>query len=167
MPLDSATPHKAKRIPFKVDIAGVIEIMGTSLYSHPNTPIRELLQNAHDAIMRRTLERLPSSMTVLGSHPKKRKTILEHSGSELRGSSKKKQPTYLIFRCTPTNAMEATSSASLASDCSRRLCWLTKSSSKVYVSREKKPCVGKQALVRISNFRLPIEQSQALRLRCT
>jgi HSP90 family molecular chaperone len=42
-----------KRIPFKVDIAGIIEIMGTSLYSHPNTPIRELLQNAHDAIMRR------------------------------------------------------------------------------------------------------------------
>jgi molecular chaperone HtpG len=46
-------PRKGKRIPFKVDIAGVIEIMGTSLYSHPNTPIRELLQNAHDAIMRR------------------------------------------------------------------------------------------------------------------
>jgi molecular chaperone HtpG len=42
-----------KRIPFKVDIAGVIEIMGTSLYSNPNTPVRELLQNAHDAIMRR------------------------------------------------------------------------------------------------------------------
>ena len=36
-----------------MDIAGVIEIMGTSLYSHPNTPVRELLQNAHDAIMRR------------------------------------------------------------------------------------------------------------------
>ncbi len=47
------SPSKAKRIPFKVDIAGVIEIMGTSLYSHPNTPVRELLQNAHDAIMRR------------------------------------------------------------------------------------------------------------------
>lgn len=42
-----------KRIPFKVDIAGVIEIMGTSLYSNPNTPVRELLQNAHDAVMRR------------------------------------------------------------------------------------------------------------------
>ncbi len=50
---ESPTPRKAKRIPFKVDIAGVIEIMGTSLYSHPNTPVRELLQNAHDAIMRR------------------------------------------------------------------------------------------------------------------
>lgn len=49
----SLSPSKAKRIPFKVDIAGVIEIMGTSLYSHPNTPVRELLQNAHDAIMRR------------------------------------------------------------------------------------------------------------------
>ncbi len=42
-----------KRIPFKVDIAGVIEIMGSSLYSRPDTPIRELIQNAHDAIMRR------------------------------------------------------------------------------------------------------------------
>lgn len=50
---DSLSPRKTKRIPFKVDIAGVIEIMGTSLYSHPNTPVRELLQNAHDAIMRR------------------------------------------------------------------------------------------------------------------
>ena len=50
---ESQSPRKAKRIPFKVDIAGVIEIMGTSLYSHPNTPVRELLQNAHDAIMRR------------------------------------------------------------------------------------------------------------------
>jgi molecular chaperone HtpG len=50
---DSNSPRKTKRIPFKVDIAGVIEIMGTSLYSHPNTPVRELLQNAHDAIMRR------------------------------------------------------------------------------------------------------------------
>ena len=53
MESESALPRKAKRIPFKVDIAGVIEIMGTSLYSHPNTPVRELLQNAHDAIMRR------------------------------------------------------------------------------------------------------------------
>jgi HSP90 family molecular chaperone len=36
-----------------VDIAGVIEIMGGSLYSRMDTPIRELIQNAHDAIMRR------------------------------------------------------------------------------------------------------------------
>ena len=53
MDSEPLSPRKAKRIPFKVDIAGVIEIMGTSLYSHPNTPVRELLQNAHDAIMRR------------------------------------------------------------------------------------------------------------------
>ena len=43
----------SKRIPFKVDIAGIIEIMGSSLYSRPDTPIRELVQNAHDGIMRR------------------------------------------------------------------------------------------------------------------
>lgn len=43
----------SRRVPFKVDIAGVIQIMGTSLYSRPDTPIRELIQNAHDAIRRR------------------------------------------------------------------------------------------------------------------
>ncbi|MBL8814769.1 MAG: ATP-binding protein [Planctomyces sp.] len=43
----------SREIPFKVDIAGVIEIMGSSLYSRMDTPIRELIQNAHDAIMRR------------------------------------------------------------------------------------------------------------------
>ena len=42
-----------RSISFKVDIAGIIDIMGTSLYSRPDTPIRELLQNSHDAIMRR------------------------------------------------------------------------------------------------------------------
>jgi len=42
-----------RQIPFRVDIAGVIEIMGSSLYSRLDTPIRELIQNAHDAIMRR------------------------------------------------------------------------------------------------------------------
>ncbi|MCA9043722.1 MAG: ATP-binding protein, partial [Planctomycetaceae bacterium] len=42
-----------RNIPFKVDIAGIIEIMGTSLYSRLDTPVRELIQNANDAIMRR------------------------------------------------------------------------------------------------------------------
>ena len=45
--------HWHRRIPFKVDVAGIIQIMGTSLYSRITTPIRELIQNAHDAIMRR------------------------------------------------------------------------------------------------------------------
>jgi hypothetical protein len=42
-----------RRIPFQVDIAGIIEIMGSSLYSRADTPIRELIQNSHDAVMRR------------------------------------------------------------------------------------------------------------------
>ncbi|WP_437186395.1 hypothetical protein SH668x_003546 [Planctomicrobium sp. SH668] len=45
--------NSQRKISFQVDIAGVIDIMGGSLYSRPDTPIRELLQNAHDAIMRR------------------------------------------------------------------------------------------------------------------
>jgi hypothetical protein len=43
----------SRRIPFRVDIAGIIEIMGSSLYSRDDTPIRELIQNAHDAVLRR------------------------------------------------------------------------------------------------------------------
>mgnify|MGYP003338111516 FL=1 len=42
-----------RTIPFKVDVAGVIHIMGSALYSRPATALRELIQNAHDAIMRR------------------------------------------------------------------------------------------------------------------
>ena len=42
-----------KRIGFKVDIANIIAIMGQSLYSRLETPVRELIQNSHDAILRR------------------------------------------------------------------------------------------------------------------
>lgn len=44
---------KFRELPFKVDMAGIIEILGCSLYSRRDTAIRELLQNAHDAIARR------------------------------------------------------------------------------------------------------------------
>lgn len=43
----------SRKIPFKVDVAGVIHIMGSALYSRPEAAIRELIQNAHDAVMRR------------------------------------------------------------------------------------------------------------------
>lgn len=43
----------SRKIPFKVDIAGVIHIMGTALYSRPEAAVRELIQNAHDAVTRR------------------------------------------------------------------------------------------------------------------
>ena len=42
-----------RTIPFKVDIAGVIHIMGSALYSRPDAAVRELIQNAHDAVTRR------------------------------------------------------------------------------------------------------------------
>lgn len=42
-----------RRIPFQVDVAGVIQIMGKSLYSRGDAPLREIIQNAHDAVMRR------------------------------------------------------------------------------------------------------------------
>jgi molecular chaperone HtpG len=45
----------SRKIPFRVDVAGVIHIMGSALYSRPEAAVRELIQNAHDAIMRRRL----------------------------------------------------------------------------------------------------------------
>jgi HSP90 family molecular chaperone len=47
-----------RRIGFKVDIPGIIDIMATSLYSRSDTPIRELIQNAHDAVQRRRKKEL-------------------------------------------------------------------------------------------------------------
>jgi HSP90 family molecular chaperone len=44
-------PQSSRQISFQVDIAGVIEILGSALYSRPDTAIRELIQNAHDSIL--------------------------------------------------------------------------------------------------------------------
>jgi HSP90 family molecular chaperone len=49
---------RERRIGFKVDVPGIIDIMGTSLYSRSDTPIRELIQNAHDAVQRRRKKEL-------------------------------------------------------------------------------------------------------------
>lgn len=43
----------SKRVPFQVDVGGIIQLMGESLYSRPEVAVRELIQNAHDGIMRR------------------------------------------------------------------------------------------------------------------
>ena len=43
----------SRRIPFRVNVAGIIELMGRSLYSRGDTAVRELIQNAHDAVSRR------------------------------------------------------------------------------------------------------------------
>lgn len=58
-------PSWSRRISFQVDVAGIIQIMGTSLYSRSDTPIRELLQNAHDAIQRRRLNDLSYKGRIL------------------------------------------------------------------------------------------------------
>ena len=50
---EGPVPAWVKRLPFQVDVAGIIRLMGRSLYSRPNAAIRELIQNAHDGIMRR------------------------------------------------------------------------------------------------------------------
>lgn len=40
----------------KVDLSGLLEVLGKNLYSTPSVAIRELIQNAHDACIRHTIE---------------------------------------------------------------------------------------------------------------
>ncbi len=39
-----------------VNMDGLLEVLGKNLYSSPNVAIRELVQNAHDACVRREIE---------------------------------------------------------------------------------------------------------------
>ncbi|MBL8910550.1 MAG: ATP-binding protein, partial [Archangium sp.] len=40
----------------QVDLAGLMSVLGEHLYSTPTVALRELVQNAHDAITRRKIE---------------------------------------------------------------------------------------------------------------
>jgi molecular chaperone HtpG len=40
----------------QVDLSGLMTVLGEHLYSTPTVALRELVQNAHDAITRRRLE---------------------------------------------------------------------------------------------------------------
>ena len=40
----------------RVDLSGLLEVLGQNLYSTPTVAIRELVQNAHDSVFRRRLE---------------------------------------------------------------------------------------------------------------
>jgi molecular chaperone HtpG len=71
-------PEKYREIPFKVDMAGIIEILGCSLYSRRDTAIRELLQNAHDAILRRRAQELDFLGAIRVSLNKEAKLLTVH-----------------------------------------------------------------------------------------
>ena len=53
-----------KTFTFTVDLPGLIDLMGTALYSEPAAAIRELIQNAHDGIVRRRKVELGFQGTV-------------------------------------------------------------------------------------------------------
>ncbi len=53
-----------KTFPFTVDLPGLIDLMGTALYSQPSAAIRELVQNAHDSIVRRRMLDLDFQGTI-------------------------------------------------------------------------------------------------------
>ncbi|MDR3111052.1 MAG: ATP-binding protein [Planctomycetaceae bacterium] len=50
------TTFETKTFSFTVDLPGLIDLMGTALYQHPGAAIRELIQNAHDGIVRRRMQ---------------------------------------------------------------------------------------------------------------
>jgi molecular chaperone HtpG len=41
---------------FQIHLPGLLKVLAENLYSTPKVAVRELLQNAHDSCMRRTVE---------------------------------------------------------------------------------------------------------------
>jgi HSP90 family molecular chaperone len=52
----------------RVDLAGLMRVLGEALYSTPHVAIRELVQNAHDSCARRALEDREPFEPVRGIH---------------------------------------------------------------------------------------------------
>ncbi len=48
----------------QVDLAGLMTVLGAHLYSTPAVAVRELVQNAHDSIVRRRLRTRRSGRTA-------------------------------------------------------------------------------------------------------
>lgn len=70
----------------QVDLSGLLEVMGKNLYSSPSVAVRELVQNAHDACVRRRLEDPQNSQVAcirLRTDPARQRLIIEDSGAGL------------------------------------------------------------------------------------
>ncbi len=68
-----------------VDLAGLLTVLGDNLYSSPRVALRELIQNAHDACIRRRIEdgpELPAQITV-ACDPATRTVTIKDTGSGL------------------------------------------------------------------------------------
>jgi molecular chaperone HtpG len=71
----------------RVDLAGLMKVLGEHLYSTPTVALRELVQNAHDSCERRRLEdRVDASVgsrVVVVADPRERTLMIEDTGAGL------------------------------------------------------------------------------------
>ncbi len=70
----------------KVDLDGLLEVLGKNLYSTPAVAVRELIQNAHDACMRDQVENSNSSNNYtihISTNTEKQQLTIEDNGSGL------------------------------------------------------------------------------------
>ena len=51
-----------------VNMDGLLEVLGRNLYSTPSVAIRELVQNAHDACIRRKIEQTNQELPIFSTH---------------------------------------------------------------------------------------------------
>ena len=68
-----------------VDLTGLLKVLGENLYSKPDVAIRELIQNASDAISRRSIENDQAFEPRIGVHviSAEKKLVIEDNGSGL------------------------------------------------------------------------------------
>ena len=69
----------------QVDLSGLMEVLGKNLYSTPAVALRELIQNAHDAIRRRRIEDDSAfeARITLHARPEKNQLVIEDNGAGL------------------------------------------------------------------------------------
>lgn len=69
----------------KVDLSGLLEVLGKNLYSTPSVAIRELIQNSHDACIRHSLETNTkiNYRIDIKCFPEKQLLIIKDNGSGL------------------------------------------------------------------------------------
>jgi len=69
----------------QVDLPGLMKVLGNNLYSTPSVAIRELVQNAHDSCVRRTVESDTQfePQILVRPDPVKQRLIIEDNGAGL------------------------------------------------------------------------------------
>src|SRR5689334_9332460 len=79
------TPSRMSRHRFGIHMDGIIEVLARNLYADPDVFVREMIQNAHDAVIKRLTADpfAPSGHIDIVSRPSERTLTFSDNGAGL------------------------------------------------------------------------------------